>query len=52
MANSALGSALTIPQSALDAIERADKKLKDIQDTAKNTATSVTKSFDNMAIGT
>ncbi len=52
MANSALGSALTIPQSALDAIERADTKLKDIQDTAKNTATSVTKSFDNMAIGT
>ena len=52
MANSALGSALTIPQSALDAIERADKKLKDIQDTAKNTATSVTNSFDNMAIGT
>lgn len=52
MANSALGSALTIPQSALDAIERADKKLKDIQDTAKNTATSVTKSFDSMAIGT
>ena len=52
MANSALGSALTIPQSALDAIERADKKLKDIQDTAKNTETSVTKSFDNMAIGT
>lgn len=52
MANSALGSALTIPQSALDAIERADKKLKDIQDTAKNTAASVTKSFDNMAIGT
>lgn len=52
MANSALGSALTIPQSALDAIERADKKLKDIQDTAKNTATSVAKSFDNMAIGT
>lgn len=51
MANSALGSALTIPQSALDAIERADKKLKDIQDTAKNTAASVTKSFDNMAIG-
>ena len=52
MANSALGSALTIPQSALDAIERADRKLKDIQDTAKNTATSVTNSFDNMAIGT
>lgn len=52
MANSALGSALTIPQSALDAIERADKKLKDIQDTAKNTATSVTKSFDSMTIGT
>lgn len=51
MANSALGSALTIPQSALDAIERADKKLKDIQDTAKNTAASVTKSFDSMAIG-
>ena len=52
MANSALGAALTIPQSALDAIEQADKKLKDIQDTAKNTAASVTKSFDNMATGT
>lgn len=52
MANSALGAALTIPQSALDAIEQADKKLKDIQDTTKNTAASVTKSFDNMAIGT
>ena len=38
MANSSLGAALTIPKSALDAIEQADKKLKDIQDTAKNTA--------------
>ena len=30
MADSSLGAALTIPKSALDAIEQADKKLKDI----------------------
>lgn len=52
MANSSLGAALTIPQSALDAIEQADKKLKDIQDTAKNTASSVTQSFKDMSVGT
>ena len=52
MANSSLGAALTIPKSALDAIEQADKKLKDIQDTAKNTASSVTQSFKDMSIGT
>ena len=52
MANSSLGAALTIPKSALDAIEQADKKLKDIQDTAKNTASNVTQSFKDMAIGT
>lgn len=52
MADSALGAALTIPQSALDAIEQADKKLKDIQDTAKNTASSVTQSFKDMSVGT
>lgn len=52
MANSSLGAALTIPQSALDAIEQADKKLKDIQDTAKNTASSVTHSFKDMSVGT
>lgn len=52
MADSALGAALTIPKSALDAIEQADKKLKDIQDTAKNTASSVTQSFKDMSIGT
>lgn len=52
MADSALGAALTIPKSALDAIEQADKKLKDIQDTAKNTASSVTQSFKNMSVGT
>ncbi len=52
MANSSLGASLTIPKSALDAIEQADKKLKDIQDTAKNTASSVTQSFKDMSIGT
>ena len=51
MADSALGAALTIPKSALDAIEQADKKLKDIQDTAKNTASSVTQSFKDMSVG-
>lgn len=52
MADSSLGAALTIPKSALDAIEQADKKLKDIQDTAKNTASSVTQSFNDMSVGT
>lgn len=52
MADSALGAALTIPKSALDAIEKADKKLKDIQDTAKNTTSSVTQSFKDMSVGT
>lgn len=52
MSNSALGAALTIPKSALDAIKEADQKLKDIQSTAKNTAAGVTKSFKDMAVGT
>ena len=52
MGNSALGAALSIPKSALDAIKEADQKLKDIQSTAKNTAAGVTKSFNGMAVGT
>ena len=52
MADSSLGAALTIPKSALDAIEKADKKLKDIQDTAKNTTSSVTQYFKDMSVGT
>lgn len=48
----ALGAALQIPKSALDAIDAADKKLKDIQATASATATSVSSSFSNMATGT
>ena len=44
MGNSALGAALSIPKSALDAIKEADQKLKDIQNTAKNTAVGDTKS--------
>lgn len=52
MGNSALGAALAIPQSALDAIKEADRKLKDIQNTAKNTAVGVAKSFKDMAVGT
>ena len=52
MGNSALGAALSIPKSALDAIKEADQKLKDIQNTAKNTAAGVTKSFKDMTVGT
>ena len=52
MGNSALGAALSIRKSALDAIKEADQKLKDIQSTAKNTAAGVTKSFKGMAVGT
>ena len=52
MGNSALGAALSIPKSALDAIKEADQILKDIQSTAKNTAAGVTKSFKGMAVGT
>lgn len=52
MGNSALGAALAIPQSALDAIKEADQKLKDIQNTAKNTAVVVAKSFKDMTVGT
>lgn len=47
-----IGSILSIPQSALDAIDQADKKLKDIQNTAKATATSVAQSFKDMSVGT
>lgn len=47
-----IGSILSIPQSALNAIDQADKKLKDIQNTAKATATSVAQSFKDMSVGT
>lgn len=52
MADSALGSALTIPESALKKIKEADDKLQKLQDTAKNTASSVTQSFKDMSVGT
>lgn len=52
MAQSALGAALTIPQSALDAIDKADRKLKDIQSTATSLSGSVSTAFGNMATGT
>lgn len=52
MGNSALGAALAIPQSALDAMKEADQKLKDIQNTAKDTAVGVAKSFKDMSVGT
>ena len=52
MTQSALGAALTIPQSALDAIDRADKRLNDIQKTAANTANAVTTAFNGMTAGT
>ena len=47
-----IGSILSIPQSALNAIDQADKKLKDIQNTVKQTATSVAQSFKDMSVGT
>ena len=52
MADSALGSALFIPESALKKIKEADDKLQQLQDTAKNAASSVTQSFKDMSIGT
>lgn len=52
MADSALGSALVIPESALKKIKEADDKLQKLQDTAKNTASSVTQSFKDMSVDT
>lgn len=52
MADSALGSALVVPESALKKIKEADDKLQKLQDTAKNTASSVTQSFKDMSVGT
>lgn len=52
MADSALGGALVIPESALKKIKEADDKLQKLQDTAKNTASSVTQSFKDMSVGT
>lgn len=45
MADSALGSALFIPESALKKIKEADDKLKQLQRTAEQTASSVKSSF-------
>lgn len=50
--DSALGAALSIPQSALDKIKEADEKLVKIQQTARDTASSVRSSFDTMTGGT
>lgn len=52
MADSALGSALIIPESALKKIKEADDKLQQLQDTAKNAASSVSQSFKDMSVGT
>lgn len=48
MADSALGSALFIPESALKKIKEADDKLKQLQRTAEQTASSVKSSFSTM----
>lgn len=48
MADSALGSALLIPESALKKIKEADDKLKQLQRTAEQTASSVKSSFGTM----
>ena len=46
--NSALGSALSIPDGALEKIKKADERLQALQKTASDTATSVKKSFETM----
>lgn len=51
MSGSALGAALEIPKSALDKIKEADDKLVKLQQTAKDTASSVKTSFANMEGG-
>lgn len=48
MADSALGSALVIPESALKKIKEADDKLQQLQRTAEQTASSVKNSFGTM----
>lgn len=48
MADSALGSALFIPESALKKIKEADDKLKQLRRTAEQTASSVRSSFGTM----
>lgn len=48
MADSALGSALFIPESALKKIKEADDKLKQLHRTAEQTASSVKSSFGTM----
>lgn len=48
MADSALGSALIIPESALKKIKEADDKLQQLQKTAEQTASSVKNSFGTM----
>lgn len=48
MADSALGSALSIPESALKKIKEADERLEKIQRTAEQTASSVKSSFGAM----
>lgn len=48
MADSALGSVLFIPESALKKIKEADDKLKQLQRTAEQTASSVKNSFGTM----
>lgn len=46
--NSALGSALSIPDGALEKIKKADERLQALQKTASDTAVSVKKSFETM----
>lgn len=48
MVDSALGSALIIPESALKKIKEADDKLQQLQRTAEQTASSVKNSFGTM----
>lgn len=52
MAGQTIGSALIIPQEALDKIKEADDKLKNIQATATATANQVNIAFQNMASST
>jgi len=51
MADSALGSALIIPKSALEAIKRADERIQSIQDHSRQMGQTVNSAFTSMTGG-
>ena len=49
--NTAIGSALIIPDGLLNELGKVDKKIKDIQDTSRATANVFNNSFTSMSMG-